>query len=237
MADLNNLFQYIENGDVENIKKLMELENLKIENGKLVPVNISEAEDKVDYFDQSQMTAKLNLNSLYGAVTNVGSLFFDQRLGQSTTLTGRCTTRHMASKINETIVGKYEIGDAIIYGDSVAGDSIIRTSIGSMSIADLYNKIEKTVYMENGKEYAIPTSENIQIVGYDIINDKAIMTDFNFVMRHKTNKNKWEVTTEDGKSVIVTDDHSIMVERNGNLIEVKPNDLLENDVMIIVNGD
>jgi hypothetical protein len=76
MADLNKLFQYIENGDVENIKKIMEEENLKIENGKLVPVDINDAEDKVDYFDQSQMTAKLNLNSLYGAVTNVGSMFF-----------------------------------------------------------------------------------------------------------------------------------------------------------------
>jgi hypothetical protein len=235
MADLNKLFQYIENGDVENIKKIMEEENLKIENGKLVPVDINDAEDKVDYFDQSQMTAKLNLNSLYGAVTNVGSMFFEQRMGASTTLTGRCTTRHMGSKINEAILGKYEIGDAIIYGDSVAGDSIVRTSSGPMTISDLYDKIEKTAYMENGKEYAIPTNENIQIVGYDIVNDKAIMTDFNFVMRHKTNKNKWEVITEDGKSVIVTDDHSIMVERNGNLIEVKPNDLVIGDFVIVVN--
>lgn len=235
MADLNNLFHYIETCDVESIKKIMEQENLKIENGKLVPVDKDSIKDKAEYWDSIQMIRKIQLNSTYGGVTNNGSIFFDQRLGQSCTLSGRCTTRHMASKINETIVGKYEIGDAIVYGDSVAGDSIIRTSIGSMSIADLYNKIEKTVYMENGKEYAIPTNENIQIVGYDIANDKAIMTNFNFVMRHKTNKNKWEVTTEDGKSVIVTDDHSIMVERNGNLVEVKPNDLLENDVVIVVN--
>lgn len=118
MADLNNLFQYIENGDVENIKKLMEQENLKIEDGKLVPCNSEEIEYKASYWDDYQLIKKIGLNSLYGAVTNVGSLFFDQRLGQSTTLSGRCTTRHMASKINEAIVGNYEIGDAIVYGDT-----------------------------------------------------------------------------------------------------------------------
>jgi hypothetical protein len=236
MADINKLFQYIETGDIENIKLIMEQENLKIENGKLVPVDIKQTEDKMDYFDDLQHTKKINLNSIYGAITNVGSLFFDQRMGQSTTLSGRCTTRHMASTINEVIVGKYEVGDAIVYGDSVDGDSIIRTSIGNMTIADLYNKIENTTILETGKEYAIPSTENIHVLGYDINSGDAIMTEFNFIMRHRTNKEKWEIITEDGKSVIVTNDHSIMVERNGKLVERKPSELIEDDVVITLNG-
>ena len=72
-----------------------------------------------EYWDKRQLVKKINLNSLYGALLNPGSRFFDERLGQSTTLTGRCIARHMAAKVNEVITGKYDYyGDAIVYGDT-----------------------------------------------------------------------------------------------------------------------
>jgi DNA polymerase elongation subunit (family B) len=77
--------------------------------------------NKVDeeYWDKRQLVKKINLNSLYGAILNPGCRFFDNRIGQSTTLTGRSIARHMASKINEIIAGEYNhIGRAIIYGDT-----------------------------------------------------------------------------------------------------------------------
>lgn len=71
------------------------------------------------YFDKRQLVKKINLNSAYGALLNVGSRFFDQRLGQSTTLTGRSINRHQASKINELITGEYkEYGESQIYCDT-----------------------------------------------------------------------------------------------------------------------
>lgn len=71
------------------------------------------------YWDQRQQARKILLNSLYGALLNEGLRFYDKRLGQSVTLTGRCITKHMGSSINETITGKYDnAGDAIIYGDT-----------------------------------------------------------------------------------------------------------------------
>jgi intein/homing endonuclease len=45
-------------------------------------------------------------------------------------------------------------------------------------------------------------------------------------------KARWKVTLEDGKTVEVTNDHSIMVERNGKLIEVKASEILESDDFI-----
>jgi DNA polymerase elongation subunit (family B) len=72
-----------------------------------------------EFWDKRQLVKKINLNSLYGALLNAGSRFFDQRMGQSTTLTGRCVARHMASKVNEMFTGDYNhIGDSIIYGDT-----------------------------------------------------------------------------------------------------------------------
>lgn len=71
------------------------------------------------FWDKRQLVKKINLNSLYGALLNPGSRFFDQRLGQSTTLTGRTIARHMASACNEVITGEYDhTGKAIIYGDT-----------------------------------------------------------------------------------------------------------------------
>ena len=79
------------------------------------------AENKIEeeYWDKRQLVKKINLNSLYGAILNAGCRFFDNRIGQSTTLTGRCIARHMASKINEVITGEYNhVGKSIIYGDT-----------------------------------------------------------------------------------------------------------------------
>jgi DNA polymerase elongation subunit (family B) len=56
---------------------------------------------------------------LYGAILNPGCRFFDKRIGQSTTLTGRQIAKHMASKVNEIITGDFNhVGKAIIYGDT-----------------------------------------------------------------------------------------------------------------------
>ena len=71
------------------------------------------------FWDKRQLVKKINLNSLYGAILNPGCRFFDMRIGQSVTLTGRAITKHMASKTNEVIAGEYDYrGKGIIYGDT-----------------------------------------------------------------------------------------------------------------------
>ena len=72
-----------------------------------------------EYWDKRQLVKKINLNSLYGAILNPGCRFFDKRIGQSTTLTGRQIAKHMAAKVNEIVAGEYNhTGKAIIYGDT-----------------------------------------------------------------------------------------------------------------------
>jgi DNA polymerase elongation subunit (family B) len=76
------------------------------------------SEDKA-FWDKRQLVKKINLNSLYGAILNPGCRFFDKRIGQSTTLTGRIIARHMDAYINECIMGTYDhVGESIIYGDT-----------------------------------------------------------------------------------------------------------------------
>tara|TARA_B110000211_G_scaffold159851_1_gene180970 strand:+ start:2912 stop:5581 length:2670 start_codon:yes stop_codon:yes gene_type:complete len=76
-------------------------------------------EAEMEFWDKRQLVKKINLNSLYGAILNPGCRFFDKRIGQSTTLSGRQISKHMASKINEVITGEYDhVGKALIYGDT-----------------------------------------------------------------------------------------------------------------------
>ena len=74
---------------------------------------------EIEYWDKRQLVKKINLNSLYGAILNPGCRFFDKRIGQSTTLTGRTIVKHMSAEVNKVITGKYDhVGDAMIYGDT-----------------------------------------------------------------------------------------------------------------------
>jgi len=74
---------------------------------------------EIAFWDKRQLVKKINLNSLYGAILNPGCRFFDKRIGQSTTLTGRQIAKHMASEVNKIITGEYDhVGKAIIYGDT-----------------------------------------------------------------------------------------------------------------------
>jgi len=91
-------------------KELQEMKTKAIEAGNKI---------EIEYWDKRQLVKKINLNSLYGALLNPGCRFFDKRLGQSTTLTGRQIAKHMAAESNKVITGTYDhVGDAIIYGDT-----------------------------------------------------------------------------------------------------------------------
>jgi DNA polymerase elongation subunit (family B) len=71
------------------------------------------------FWDKRQLVKKINLNSLYGAILNPGCRFFDKRIGQSTTLTGRQIVKHMSAEVNKVITGEYDhVGNAVIYGDT-----------------------------------------------------------------------------------------------------------------------
>ena len=80
---------------------------------------IAEAKYFVGFWNQRQQARKILLNSLYGALLNEGLRFYDERLGQSVTLSGRSIVRHMNAKINEIITGLYDYkGDGIVYADT-----------------------------------------------------------------------------------------------------------------------
>jgi len=82
-------------------------------------VKTAKSAEDIVFWDKRQHVKKINLNSLYGAILNPGCRFFDERIGQSTTLTGRVITKHMAGYLNELMTGINDhSGQTIIYGDT-----------------------------------------------------------------------------------------------------------------------
>ena len=109
-------------------------------------------EEEKAFYDKRQLVKKINLNSLYGAILNPGCRFFDKRIGQSTTLTGRAITKHMGAETNRMFTGDYDhTGETIVYGDT---DSVYFSAVPSLpadvsldmqSAITLYDHISNTV--------------------------------------------------------------------------------------------
>lgn len=223
---------FIENNDKSGLKKFMADNDLILQDGVIVHSKKGYAKEQSDFWKQRQQARKILLNSLYGAILNEGFRMFDQRMGQSVTLTGRSITKHMISKVNEVITNKYDVeGDAIVYSDtdSVASDTVIDTSNGKMTVEKLFNSC-KTFYNEGTKEYG--QTKDIKVLSFDPSDDSITYKNFNYIYRHKVSKKRFKINVSNGNSVIVTEDHSIMIERNNKLIEVKPIDIKNGDIVI-----
>lgn len=117
--------------------------------------------------------------------------------------------------------------------DSCSSNTIISTNFGDVTIEELYNK-----NISSG-------SAGNTLTGHESVNcaDKVLNWDENKlyyapvkrIIRHKVSKAKWKLKTKSGKEIIVTNDHSMIVFRDGEKIEVKPCDILKTDKILIIN--
>jgi DNA polymerase elongation subunit (family B) len=116
-----DLPDYIKAKDAEHIAGLIAIGHIALRDGKIFIEDVCKAEAKElkSFWNQRQQARKILLNSLYGALLNESCRFYDARIGQSVTLTGRSIAKHMNSKVNEIITGVYDYkGDAVIYADT-----------------------------------------------------------------------------------------------------------------------
>lgn len=190
-----------------------------------------------EYYDRLQYVYKIKLNSLYGALGNLHFRFFDLRLGESTTGTGRMILRHQCRKANEILEGEYNI-DFPMYDTTktalkkgypievaldgpkfngnyqtksiVYGDSVTGDTKICTMVGDI--RIDSLFgcvdYIEGQKEYCI--LENVSSLTYDKDETKAIFRPIKYVMRHKCSKQVYRVWITDNKWLDVTEDHSLM---------------------------
>lgn len=222
-------FDVIKNDSIT--KEFLEEWGLVVINGKLRPrKDIKEYyENATEYWNKRQLVGKLLLNGTYGAILNPGCRFFDQRIGQSTTLSGRNITRHMTAKTNEMLCGVYDhYGKCVVYGDSVTPDTIIKTAANDVTIEELFNQGD--IEVVNNREYSL--NHDTKVLSFDPELNEPYFGSISHVYRHKTPKSMYKVISNNGKEITVTQDHSLMTYNNGKLEMKKPAELTNDDILL-----
>jgi DNA polymerase elongation subunit (family B) len=185
-------------------------------------------------FDVQQMARKILINSLYGALGNAYFRFYDLRNAEAVTSYGQLAIKWVARDVNIWMnkMCKTSDIDYVIYGDtdSVVGSTEISINGVTQTISDYYDSIcDSNVVKDTPKDFvkrvcgdtSPSMNKSLQI------EHKTVK----YIMKHKVKKRMFKITVG-GKSVTVTEDHSVMVLRDGELIDVPPSDIKKGDKLI-----
>lgn len=177
--------------DVDVLRSFIKTGHCRIQGTQLVLTDELLADSKAlyEFWDQKQYIRKLNLNSLYGILLSIACRFYDVRLGQSTTLTGRNITKHMLSTINKLVTGKYDhTGETVIYGDTdsayfsaykyMQDNNINFDWTNKQAIIDLYDQIADETnatfsdFLE--QQFNVPKKRAVIKAGREAVGSKGI---------------------------------------------------------------
>nr|AFN69891.1 DNA polymerase subunit [Aeromonas phage Aes123] len=184
----------------------------------------------------NQLNRKILINSLYGCLGNNFFRFFNLHNAEAITLYGQLAIRWIERKLNEYInkLIKTENVDYVCYidTDSVVGDTIIDVSGKKMTIAEFYDSTPD-VFMRRNDE----ARDWVKRVGgktslsVNTYSGEVERKNINYIMKHTVKKRMFKIKAG-GKEVIVTADHSVMVKRDGKIIDVKPTEMKQTDRVV-----
>jgi DNA polymerase elongation subunit (family B) len=204
---------------------------------------IKEMEMEANILDIFQRTYKTLLNSGYGAMGNVGFVFFDLRLAKSITASGRLAIRSLIKTIEDGLSGFYEECSGKKYDnplkffvysdtDSCVGSSVVNTdNYGEISIENLYEKIQSTELEYKNEQFVKNITENIKSLSVNN-NCELEYKNIKYIMKHKVKKELFLIFIGE-KKVVITKDHSLIVCRDNKLTSVKPEEVLINSDLLV----
>lgn len=182
----------------------------------------------------TQLTLKILINSLYGALGNKHFILANPDMAAAVTSSGRFFIQLVANNVERELQALLPSDEPyVIYGDtdSSFSSTILRINSEDITISDLFDSIDIE---------PIITSSGVEIKRVDGKHSLTYTPELgihyqpiDYVMRHKVKKRMYRITSGD-KSVEVTCDHSLKVMRNNELIDVKPSDLQKGDKIVRV---
>ena len=118
--DLKKLKELVQQKDVEKIKQFMRENDLELSSdGRIISKHAKYFQEQSNYWDLEQYVKKIFLNSMYGLTLQSSSVFYDFRVGTSTTMSGRKCWQHLCSAANEKMCGEYTYkGHCLSGGDT-----------------------------------------------------------------------------------------------------------------------
>lgn len=195
---------------------------------------------ELDRLDMVQYSYKIQINSAYGAL---GAPFFpagDTDVAASITATGQATVKK-SYEIAKQFAVEQGVSQSVAESvpragdtDSVVGDTIINVNGKSITIADYYNSITPNYIKcdDINKNYIKRVDNGDVALAYDT---GIVQNKIKHVMKHTVKKRMFKIKCN-GKEVIMTEDHSIIVNRNGKNISVSPKNILKGDRLICLNN-
>jgi DNA polymerase elongation subunit (family B) len=199
-----------------------------------------ELEKEISKCKNNQMARKVQLNSLYGAIGNEWFRYFKLANAEAITLSGQVAIRWIENKMNTYFnkLLKTEDFDYVIASDtdSVVGDTFVYTNSEKIKIEDLYNKFCNETNLAHKRDVNdfIHNVSNLNLTTKSYKDGQLVGDKIIHIMKHKVKKKFYKVTVN-GKEVVLTEDHSLIVERCGKLISVKPYDVIEDDIFINIS--
>lgn len=192
---------------------------------QLKEVEYKSSEYRVLYM--TQYALKVIANSFYGALGFRNFRLYKKEVAEAITYISRKIIKEVARWFEEKEF-------KIIYGDSVVGDTVIRVDNREMKIEDFWDMLSYSklnIFKRKDKEII-----NIQDIKYKTLslsdNNYNKKNTINKIIRHKCKKDLYEIETESGKKIVITEDHSLIIKRDGKKLIIKPEKLnLETDMV------
>lgn len=199
---------------------------------------IGQAESFESQYDVAQMTKKILMNSLYGALGNRYFPLFNEQLAQAITGNGRYFIQMAARFIEEGLQALHKWDRPyLVYGDtdSVLGDTLVKTENGEIAIEKLYELLNGEIETRGVDNFIKHINEHIKAAS--VSKDMTLeFNNINYVMKHKVKKRMFKITC-DNDEVVVTEDHSVMIVRDDKLISCKPYEILKTDKIVKIIND
>jgi DNA polymerase elongation subunit (family B) len=193
--------------------------------------------DEAAALDSEQYALKILLNSLYGAFANEHFRFFDLRMAEGITTTGQFFIRRVGERVSAWIDKLSGNKDSLIYidTDSVVGETKIYYNNQEMTIADAFSLGgDVEVNDDVTKNYVI--SPKATTLTYDPKTKQVVERDIRYIMKHRVKKEMFKITV-DGKEVVCTEDHSLVVKRGRKIIKVSPREVVKGDKFLYIDKE
>lgn len=193
------------------------------------------ADPSNEVLQNMQNAIKFLNNSYYGVMGLKSFRLYDRHIAETVTRTGR----ELNMFLQECAKSQ---GKDVIFGDSVCKDTTLKIydNVGNwkyVKISELFTHVDFT---KGDKEYC---NLNCYVESIDA-NGKIILDHVPYIMRHKCNKQMYNLSITNEWSINVTEDHSVFcyvskkvkpkLEQYKRLIEKSPTEIGKNDINSII---
>jgi DNA polymerase I len=177
-----------------------------------------------EFYNVISQALKVFLNASYGVMGYDNFALYCLPVAEATAALGRYS-------IGKTIEKAKELGVEVLYGDSVAGDSVVwikePAGVHATRIENLFDWPSGTTV--DGKEYFVP--RELCVLTLDDAG-RAVFSPVKYVMRHLTKKKLYRLSLTNRLTLTVTEDHSLISlqpgrrkagrEKSLKFVEIKP---------------